>query len=123
MNDPTPFIARLALARDHIAEARRYVRTQSQAARKILAETMVIFDAMEDDAYYIDGEHLFDTTSMVARSWDNINAVRSAVGVDNDAACGGIDLVRHELAILMSDLRREWEREDRDRGLAEAYGS
>jgi hypothetical protein len=32
MTDPTPYIARLGLARDQLAEARRYVRTQSQAA-------------------------------------------------------------------------------------------
>jgi hypothetical protein len=84
---------------------------------------MIIFDDIQDrDEDYISGQHIFDNTSLVARSWYNINAVRSAVGVDNDAAIGGIDLVRHELSYLMSDLRRKWEREARDRELTEAYG-
>jgi hypothetical protein len=115
MTDPTPYIARLGLARDQLAEARRYVRTQSQAARKILADAILVLNECWLMTW---GE----ARSEIRRHWFNIEAARSAIGVDPDAATGGIDLVRHELASLMSDLRREWEREARDRELTEAYG-
>jgi hypothetical protein len=115
VNDPTPFIARLGLARDRLAEARRYVRTQSQAARKILADATYVFHECWEMRRDCD-------RSEVQRHWANVNAVHEAIGIDPDAATGGIDLVRHELDCLMGNLRREWEREARDRELTEAYG-
>jgi hypothetical protein len=114
MTDPTPIIARLGLVRDQLAEARRYVRTGPDAARKMLSDvTYVIHECYEMTPVVERHE--------ITRHWANVNSVHEAIGVDADAACGGIDLVRHELACLMSQLRREWEQEARDRELTEAY--
>jgi alkylation response protein AidB-like acyl-CoA dehydrogenase len=115
VNDPTPYIARLGLARDQLAEARRYVRTRPQTARKTLAGVTHVFHECWEMTWGLEQVE-------ITRHWANVNAVRSAVGVDPDASCGGIDLVLHELALLMGNLRREWELEDRDRELTEAYG-